>query len=268
MGGYIKVVIRFSDGTVHADTYGTNALPFWVCHPKTIMGDESTMRRYIESCTKWNNGDRTYTPVEYGVFVVDFQTKTMLSANDYSHCDSFTLDRVMGIAQRFGAEKPNGEDENGYTIFDEMLYRGFVHVTKQEVPSLEDYADGKVQPAERIAIPGIRAPDWDEKVFDVYRKIQRDAEERRYANLPDALEPGFVFALMNAPREPWYRYEVAFDFPGWTRHCETNRGIEAQDRLRARLRELDFPFDATNEAAYAVWKGRERGEIEDKSDDA
>lgn len=267
MGGYIKVIIRFNDGTVHADTYGTNALPFWVCHPKTMMGDESTMRRYIETCTKWNDGDSTYTPSEYGVFAIDFQTKTMLSANDYSHCDSYIMDQVRMMAQRFGAETPSGEDENGYTIFDEMLYRGFAHVTKRQI---NDRRSSQRPPLERIEIPGIRANEWDEKVCEVYNKLRREEEDRRFSNLPDWGSPSYFETIERLKTEPEYVYEVGFDYPGWTRHCETDRGVDAQERLRIRLRELGFPITDADEAAFVKWRNErrewEREEEEEEED--
>jgi len=235
MGGYIKVVIRFNDGTVHADTYGTNALRFWTCHPKTIRGDDAVMRRYVEVCTNWNDGDRTYTPSEYGVFAIDFKTRTILSANDYSDGMGCLLQDVRGMAGQFGVE-----DENGYTVFDEMLYHGLVSLRETH---RDTYKDGiripSGIPPRDIPLTGIRADRWDEEVYKKYEDPPGLSWENRYSRP---------------------RYRVLFTYPGWTVESVLDRGVEAQDRLRSRLRDLGFPFDPANEAAYAEWR-RERVEI-------
>ncbi len=235
MGGYIKVVIRFNDGTIHADTYGTNALSFWSRHPKTIRGDDSVMRRYTEVCTRWNDGDRTYTPVEYGVFAIDFQTRTILSANDYSDGTTWLVQRVHEMAQRFGVE-----DENGYTVFDEMLYFGLVSLRETHRDSFENgkRTPSAIQPRD-IPLTGVRADRWDEEVY------------RKYEDPP-------YLSWEERDERPVYR--TVFAYPGWTVESVPSRGIEAQDRLRSRLRDLGFPFDAANDAAYEKWR-RERLEF-------
>lgn len=231
MGGHIKVVVRFGDGAVHADTYGTNALAFWTRHPNTIRGDESTMRRYIEVCTRWNDGDRTYTPVEYGVFAIDFKTRTILSANDYSDGTTCVVQDVMHMANRFGVE-----EESGYTIFDEMLHRGWVGLRETQ---RDTFRQGRwienVTPPRRIELEGVKAATWDEEVY------------RKYEDPPD-------LSWRDRVHRP--RYEAVFAYPGWTIESTPDRGVEAQDRLRGRLRDLGFPFDAANDAAYDEWRRR------------
>lgn len=239
MGGYIKVVIRFNDGSIHADTYGTNALSYWTRHPKTIRGDDSVMRRYVEVCTTWNNGDRTYTPVEYGVFAIDFQTRTILSANDYSDGMTWLVQEVRDMAQRFGVE-----EENGYTVFDEMLYFGWVSLRETHRDKFEDgeRIPSAVPPRE-ISLAGVRADRWDEDVY------------RRYEHPP---------GLSWKDRYDRPMYKVVFAYPGWTVESVLDRDIEAQDRLRSRLRDLGFPFDAANEAAYEKWKHRRLESFKDE----
>ena len=246
MGGYIKVVIRFNDGTVHADTYGTNALSFWTRHPKTIRGDDSVMRRYTEVCTKWNDGDRTYAPSEYGVFAIDFKTRTILSANDYSDGMTWLLQDVRGMAERFGVE-----DENGYTVFDEMLYFGWVSLRETQPGTFGEngYVPSAIPPRD-IPLTGIRANRWDEEVYERYER-----------------PPGLSWA----DRYERPSYKVVFAYPGWTVESVLDRDIEAQDHLRSRLRDLGFPFDAADDAAYAAWRGRRlqflRAEAEMQTDD-
>lgn len=232
MGGYIKVVIRLGDGTIMADTFGTNALAFWTRHPSTIRGDDSTMRRYTEVCTHWNNGDHTYTPVEYGVFAIDFQSRTILSANDYSDGMTWVVQDVRGMASQFGVE-----DENGYTIFDEMLYFGRVSLRETQ---RDTFREGERIPSEipprSIDLKGVRAENWDEQVY------------RRYEDPP---------GLSWEDRHSRPRYQTVFAYPDWTVESTLDRNVDAQDRLRARLRDLGFPFDAANDEAYAGWRSRQ-----------
>lgn len=235
MGGYIKVVIRLNDGTIRADTFGTNALAFWTRHPNTIRGDDTTMRRYTEVCTHWNNGDRTYTPVEYGVFAIDFQTRTILSANDYSDGMTWLVQDVRSMASQFGVE-----DENGYTIFDEMLHFGWVGLRETQ---RDTFHEGEcvlaAPPPREIELNGVRAKTWDEEVY------------RRYEDPP---------GLSWEDRDARPRYRTVFAYPGWKVESTLDRHVEAQDRLRERLRDLGFPFDAVDEAAYSEWR-RERSAV-------
>ena len=59
--------------------------------------------------------------------------------------------------------------ENGYTVFDEMLYFGWVSLRERH---RDTFKDGKRIPSEipprDIALTGIRADRWDEEVYQKY----------------------------------------------------------------------------------------------------
>lgn len=249
MGGAIKMIVRFADDTVYAETRWTNNFSYYVCHPKTILGDESVMRTYVDVESEWAEGTGTMEPSEYGVFVVDFKTRTIISANDYSSANSWLMVKVRDMAQRVGI----GE-ENGYTVFDEMLTRGLVSVRKRWRGEWKGETFVESRPAEIIEIPNIRTKDWDEKVYEVYR-------ERRDLDLTSEEEDALP------------RHDVVFNYPGWTIEnghdygARNVRSTMAQDRVRERLRELGFVFSKEDTAAYAEWhKERKQYEREDEED--
>lgn len=117
MGGSIRVVVRFSDGTVQSKTRHTNPLPSVFRSPQFIAGDESVMRSYLDCHSEYETDD-SITPVEYGIVVVDYPTRYVLSCNGYSDFHSIYLDDLESLRERLS------QSDHTDGTFDEMVDRG------------------------------------------------------------------------------------------------------------------------------------------------
>lgn len=107
MGGVVKVIIRKEDGTVQSMTRWTNNLS-WLTHtPDCFIGtDNDSFRRYMKThddmqadyeahkhdgkfkfvttVSYFFNGWDSIAPEDYGIVVMDYKTKTLISSQGYT----------------------------------------------------------------------------------------------------------------------------------------------------------------------------------------
>lgn len=94
MGGRLTVAIRRGNGTEYISGRWTNPLPHWLSNPK-FWDDGTVVDDYIKAGLENNTPTDRVFPEEYGVVVIDFQTKRVFSRQDYcgiGHTNTTFLD--------------------------------------------------------------------------------------------------------------------------------------------------------------------------------
>ncbi|RYD42546.1 MAG: hypothetical protein EOP83_32620 [Verrucomicrobiaceae bacterium] len=222
MGGDIKMMTRFSDGTVEGDVRHTNLFPFWFRHPRFIEADEAWFRQYVEMPSEYKEGDNTFVPDEYGVVVADFQSRTVFVCNGYSNLVTVSVfEREHLESNQFGIGTSPAEDA---ATFREMLEKGYLCIVEHI-----DQTQRKT-----IDISGVTPETWDAEVNAKY---------------------GYRLRQDNDP----YR-SVGIKYPGWTfKHYDVC--VAGHDQLRQDLLTAGFTFTPEDEAKYAEWRA-ERVELE------
>lgn len=118
MGGSVKVIIRKEDGTINAMTRWTNSLS-WLLHtPDCFISTENdAFNRYMRSFNDMKadydkhkhdgqfelnmtdvyfyEGCDTLAPVEYGIVVMDYKTKTLISSQGYTGPKAYMFTRKI-----------------------------------------------------------------------------------------------------------------------------------------------------------------------------
>lgn len=89
MGGSITVAIRRTDGTEYVSRRWTNPLPSQLADP-AFWDDGAAVDEYIKAGLENNVPFSKIRPTEYGIVLIDFQTKKVLSCNGYSSPGRFT----------------------------------------------------------------------------------------------------------------------------------------------------------------------------------
>lgn len=106
MGGSVKVIVRKEDGTINAMTRWTNSLS-WLIHRSDsfISTENDAFNRYMQSFNDmkadydknkhngkfelnmtdvyFHDGCDSLAPVDYGILVMDYKTKTLISSQGY-----------------------------------------------------------------------------------------------------------------------------------------------------------------------------------------
>lgn len=85
MGGSIRVIVREENGKVHKMTRWTNQLPYIVKNPKFYKSDKEWLDQYIEGAknSDYNQGEQYLAPEDYGIVVLDYMKKKILSSQCY-----------------------------------------------------------------------------------------------------------------------------------------------------------------------------------------
>ena len=97
MGGSVAVTARRANGEILRMCRWTNPLPFFFQNMRFVGGDESHLDEYLEQWhdfvlrsqkdNKWDREAAAHdklAPFEYGLVVIDYQTKKVLSLQGYS----------------------------------------------------------------------------------------------------------------------------------------------------------------------------------------
>lgn len=87
MGGTVGITIRRADGREHRMQATTGWIPHFFTNMKFLDGDEA----HLEELISESDQNKGLAPENYGLIVVDYQTKTILEQNGYSrigHLDS------------------------------------------------------------------------------------------------------------------------------------------------------------------------------------
>jgi len=105
MGGCISITVRTIEGKEHRMCRWTNSLPKFVNNTKLIDKDEDHLQEYLkvweDMSDAYNSGDTkdmpmadVYVPnsglypVEYGLVLIDYQTNTILTSQNYCNIGS------------------------------------------------------------------------------------------------------------------------------------------------------------------------------------
>lgn len=95
MGGEVFVGVRRSNGKEHLSLRWTNAMPYYFLEPE-FFNEGEVLEEFIARATPKNEWPKAKTvksiqPSEYGVILIDFQTKEVLSRQDYCCPDEYLL---------------------------------------------------------------------------------------------------------------------------------------------------------------------------------
>jgi hypothetical protein len=89
MGGVLCVAIRRTNGDVYVGERNTNPLPAWLSDP-AFFSDGKLVDKYIAAGND-ESGMNAIQPVSYGIVLVDFKTKSILSRQNYTQIGGFFL---------------------------------------------------------------------------------------------------------------------------------------------------------------------------------
>lgn len=118
MGGVVKVIIRKEDGTVQSMTRWTNNLSWLIHTPDCFIGtDNDSFRRYMKThddmqadyeahkhdgkfkfvttVSYFFNGWDSIAPEDYGIVVMDYKTKTLISSQGYTGPSAFMFSEAV-----------------------------------------------------------------------------------------------------------------------------------------------------------------------------
>lgn len=144
MGGSLAITIRQSNGKEYRMLRWTNSLPNFITNPKFFKEDKQWFKDYMEP---WFDMKKDYeqnkttgkfklnmtdcyfpysylAPADYGLVVIDFKTKTLLTMQGYSDLNSIMLHKKGGFIDKW-TQKNYNELKNaglikGYSIYDRL----------------------------------------------------------------------------------------------------------------------------------------------------
>ena len=90
MGGFINITIRKSNGNICNLEKYTNSIPSFVDNDKFYEEDEKHLKKFC-SLEDYTN---LLIPKDYGLIVLDYQTKTILSNQGYTHIGSIDFIQI------------------------------------------------------------------------------------------------------------------------------------------------------------------------------
>lgn len=189
MGGQIGLTIRQKDGTEHRMERWTNILPSVLYCPGFWQGDESiwddSIEHWYNEVAKGSKGQTIITswkmykhpflaPSEYGILIIDYQTMTIISAQDYlgvgqvntfSHgFEEFKNSGMLGKC----LSSPHGKTGNFKT-----------YAISQNLWTIFEYADdaeGFKQAKTKIEGLGFELSDKEEKLWAKEIKLRGERE--------------------------------------------------------------------------------------------
>jgi hypothetical protein len=88
MGGIVSVTIRRSDGKEYRKQRWTNHMPYYISNVKMLREDADHINEYV-SYDNYTEKDYGLAPVEYGIVIVDFVTKQIVTKQQYTAFDKF-----------------------------------------------------------------------------------------------------------------------------------------------------------------------------------
>lgn len=87
MGGYLSVVIRTSSGSVEKMSNWTNYLPYFVANDMFFEENNAYIQNYINQM----DSEGVLVPEGYGLVVLDFMSKSILSCQGYCMLERMSL---------------------------------------------------------------------------------------------------------------------------------------------------------------------------------
>jgi hypothetical protein len=135
MGGAVRVIVRKKTGEVKSMIRWTNALPRTVLNIK-FFTDESWIDSYINDSkidTYYSDEYQELSPDGYGIVVLDFMKKKLLSSQTYCHFGSFIISAITREI-----EDVRGFSEAGYLDIRKTGI-GLVDISVDELANLPKY---------------------------------------------------------------------------------------------------------------------------------
>lgn len=148
MGGLVKVIVRKENGEIISMNRWTSGLPCILHDPKIYLGNKSALdmylKPYFDAVTDYErhtedkkfeinmtstcifDGHDNLAPVEYGIVVLDFMTKTLISCNGYSNRGTF-----VGYRENYSGSK--GLNFDSSTITEEEFIDMLANVQIKEL---------------------------------------------------------------------------------------------------------------------------------------
>jgi hypothetical protein len=90
-----KIIIRGPDKRIYSAERQASDLPFFISHAKFIMQDEEYLRQRI---CRWNatcGAENEIAPSSGGIVFIDYPSFTILSAQESTMLEEFTLSEIM-----------------------------------------------------------------------------------------------------------------------------------------------------------------------------
>lgn len=189
MGGSVKVILKKND-ILYKQTRWTNPMPGFVQHDKFFERDEAWWDQYINQETEYKSPDDDFSPEGYGLVILDFDAKRIITRQGYSffdaiHYSAIWLELDGGV---IGAD-PNDPDNYLPTIVKRMWEKGMLTAV---------YYDKK---ATSFNIDYNLASKTYEEIWDVFEK-----NDGRSRNLISFINPRY------------YEFKINFDKLGWEYH--------------------------------------------------
>ena len=124
MRGVLNVVIRKSDGKVFSFEKGTNYMPYFLTNMKFFNADES----YIDDFIKKSKNKVPIAPLNYGMILIDYMTKTLLSSQGYCSMPDMAdnIKFLMTVNNYDNTEKISIRDHDEYNILKEIWEAGLI----------------------------------------------------------------------------------------------------------------------------------------------
>ena len=130
MGGYITVMIRFSDGEILSKETWTNRISYYMQSVEFLKGN----KEFIKS-NAFHSEDSDYRcPSEYGLVFFDFMKKKVMSIQDYG--DPSTFDLMLAICSRDKEENLNDTIKAGFVSV--AHYKNYNEPSKNRTEKLGD----------------------------------------------------------------------------------------------------------------------------------
>jgi hypothetical protein len=228
VGGDIRMVVRFEDGTIHPQVRWTNNYPLWIRTPAFLTGDERVMRAYL-SCGEENaRKDPLVAPVGYGLYLVDHLTRQIVNASEWSSCRDATFARLhfMVLTALIADEAFPGCQHN----FRRLLEGGFLSLERRRYRgSVEAQMAEPWENTGTITVPFDR---WDEDLY-----LPREG---------------------GSYRERTHQHRVCLDFSRhWTLSSFKTDEPGAKEAALAKLDEIGFPLTEADREGWARYGAEE-----------
>jgi len=159
MGGLVKVIVRKEDGEIISMNRWTSGLPCILHEPKIYFGDKNSLDMYLKpysdaladyekhkddekfeinmtsSCIF--EGHDNLAPVDYGIVVLDFMTKTLISCNGYSNNGSYISYRSNYQKRGFNFDVGNFDKEEFVNMLENNHIKELIDMSSQKKVSMK-----------------------------------------------------------------------------------------------------------------------------------
>jgi len=240
MGGPVAFATRFSNGDVVCMDVWTNPLPYLIKTKAVLLErNEQVVRNHYQECrgvmeldgVTPMHTDVPLAPLGYGLIVLDFKTRSLMSMQNYTSFDNFSDLEACGLSDR---EK--------YESFLAFCDWGMIEMTRRDYALEHEEAD------------------LGEVIYQKSAMIENAEEGKKIAEI---VKEGLQRRWRGGPRQTtFFRFKIKLPFE-YTVFTEfASRG--AKD-YRSKLKKLGFELDRPAQKLWREWiKEMESREEEDE----